>query len=67
MAQSTAAETKSTEAKPAAKAKAKAEEPKSYTLYHTDGRKKVTTDVGTVVNLEFNGWSQTEPKTDEDK
>lgn len=69
MAQST--EAKPAEAKPTAAkakaAKAEAEGPQSYTLYHSDGREKVTTDVSTVVNLEFNGWSQTPPKSDEDK
>lgn len=49
---------------PAAEAKAEAAEsetPKSYTLYHADGRKRTTSDVSTVVALEFDGWSQTDP------
>ena len=50
---------------PAAEAKAEAakdEAPKSYTLYHADGRERTTTDVSTVVRLEFDGWTREKPK-----
>ena len=52
--------TKAAEAPKAAEA-AESETPKSYTLYHADGRKRTTSDVSTVVALEFDGWSQTDP------
>lgn len=47
----------------AAKAEAKDEAPKGVTLYHADGREKTVTDPSVVVDLEFNGWSQTKPKS----
>ena len=33
------------------------------TLYHADGREKVVTDPSVIVDLEFNGWSRTKPKS----
>lgn len=46
-----------------AKAEAKDEAPKGVTLYNADGRQKTVTDPGVVVDLEFNGWSRTKPKS----
>ena len=53
--------TKAAEAPKAAEA-AESETPKSYTLYHADGRERKTTDVSTVVSLEFDGWTREKPK-----
>lgn len=47
----------------AAKAEAKSEASEGVTLYTADGREKTVSDPGVIVDLEFNGWSRTKPKS----